>query len=103
MYQIIKKIVRPNESVDFPFLPTVMDPIHIGHFTANYNVTGKRIFHRAEPGENSLERMIIMLWDSKESWDEFNADPVMQEMRDKTSQLFAELGITEETVSSTEF
>lgn len=103
MYQVIKKIVRPDETVEFPFLPAIADPAHLTHLNVNYEQTGKNIFREAEQGATPLERIITMFWDTKESYDEYMADPVIAEMRTAFSQVIADRGMTEETVSLTQF
>jgi hypothetical protein len=103
MYQIIKKIVRPNESVEFPFLPAIADPAHLEHLNINYEQTGKNILREAAQGDSSLERIVTMLWDSKASYDEYEADPIIVAMRTNFLQVIADRGMTEETVSQTEW
>ena len=36
MYQVVKKLTRPDKSVEFPNLQTEIDPIHREHFINNY-------------------------------------------------------------------
>jgi hypothetical protein len=96
MYQVIKKLVRPSTSVDFPKLTEIIDPAHVEHFVTNYVNTGKHIFRQANAGASELEQITIILWDSEESYNEFTADPVMTEMSLLLSQLCKSLGMTEE-------
>ena len=101
MYQLIKKLVRPN--ADTPWAtPTLLDPEHVKYFGKNYIDTGKQIFRNAEDSTDGLERIVTVLWESKEIWEEFEADPIMQAMRDSHSQNLINAGITEETISLTE-
>jgi hypothetical protein len=102
MYQVIRKLTRPDLTVEFPDLPATMDPAHKVHFGENYVVTEKHIFRQAEVDMTGLIKTTTVLWTSKEAWDEFSADPVMQAMLASNSALFASLGIVEETVSATE-
>jgi hypothetical protein len=103
MYQIIKKIVRPNESVEFPFLPDIADPAHLEHLSVNYEQSSKNILRDTAQGDNSLERIVTMLWDSKASYDEYEADPVITEMKINFLQVISDRGMTLETISQTEW
>jgi hypothetical protein len=100
MYQIIKKISRPDETVEIPVLSLVADPAHWDHFISNYELTGKHIFRDAV--DTPSERTVTIYWSSKESSDEFDNDPIMQQMRNAHAQLLASLGLTSVTVSETE-
>lgn len=100
MYQVIKKVTRPSESVEIPVLALVANPAHWAHFITNYEETGKHIFRDAI--ETSLERTVTVYWNSKASSDEFDNDPIMQQMRSDYLQLLTSLDLTVETVSETE-
>jgi hypothetical protein len=99
---MIKKIVRPDVNVAWPVTGQEMDATHVEHFYINYTNNGKQIFRNVEDSDTGLERTLTVLWESKEVWEEFSADPIMQEMRDKQAQVFRDLGITEEIVSLSE-
>jgi hypothetical protein len=102
MYQMIKKLVRPNLETEWPDSKILTPVEHVEHFSKNYIDTGKQIFRNIEDDTTGLERTVTVLWESKEIWEEFNADPVMQSMRDTNSQRLQSLGITEEVVSLSE-
>jgi len=102
MYQIIKKLVRPGVDTPWPDTLVTMDPQLIEHFKTNHIETGKHIFRNTDDHKNGLERTLTVLWETKEAWEEFEADPLMTEMRNHVSQLFKDAGITEEIVSFSE-
>jgi hypothetical protein len=98
MYQVTKKIVAPDESVTIPIWPLVADPAHLDHFRINYEETNKHLFRYPDTTDNPLERLVHIIWDSKESYDEFMADTVMQETRAAHASLLTSLGITSEDI-----
>jgi hypothetical protein len=102
MYQRIRKLVRPNLDTTWVDPATTTDPEHVKHYFTNYIHTGKEIFRNSEDDITGLERTETVLWASKEVWDEFAADPVMQDMRDAHSQNLKDAGILSENISEYE-
>lgn len=102
MYQITKRIVVPDSSVEIPYWMAVASPEHLEHFRIHYEETDKHLFRYPDNTENPLERLVYIIWDSKESYDECMADPVMQEMRDAHAALLGSLGITAEDIDAQE-
>jgi hypothetical protein len=102
MYQLTKKLTRTNIEIPWVDAVTTLDPQYIEYFNKNYVETGKQVFRHSEDDELGLERTVIVLWESKEVWDEFEADTLMTEMRSIHSQNIKNAGITEETVSLVE-
>jgi hypothetical protein len=98
MYQVTKKLVSPDSSVEIPLWATAADPAHLAHFRTNYEETSKHLFRYADGTDNPLERLVHIMWDSKESYDEFMADTVMQETRAAHASLLTSLGITSEDI-----
>jgi hypothetical protein len=103
MYQVTKKFIRPDQSVEFPNLQTKIDPAHREHFINNYVLTGKHVFRQSEYDDTELQLTTTIIWESAQAWQEFSDDPVMQELLANNSALLQSLGITEEIVSLTEF
>jgi len=99
---MIRKLTRPNIDTPWVGIVTTLDPLHGKHFSENYIVNGKHIFRNEEDDASGLERTITIIWDSKEVWEEFLADPIMQEMRDNIFQKFRDSGIIETIVSLSE-
>jgi hypothetical protein len=102
MYQVIKKLVRPNLDTPWTDPKSMLDPQHLNYFKINYVENGKQMLRHTEEDQTGLERTVVILWESKEMWDEFNADPLMQTMRAIHSQNIKDAGITEETISMSE-
>jgi hypothetical protein len=102
MYQLIKKLVRPN--LDTPWLDAkeTLDLQQLTQFKNNYVDNGKQMLRHSEDDQIGLVRTVVILWESKEAWEEFDADPIMQAMRAAHSQNLKDAGITEETISFSE-
>ena len=102
MYQVIKKLTRPNLDTPWPNIEVSISVAHSEHLNVNYLSTGKHIFRNIEDDVNGLERTLTVLWESKDVYEEFVADSLMQEMRDNISQKFKDSGISENIVSLSE-
>ena len=98
MYQVTKKLVSPDPSVEIPLWAATADPAHLAHFRTNYEETSKQLFRYADGTDNPLERLVHVIWDSKESYDECMADTVLQEARASHTALLTSLGITSEDI-----
>jgi len=99
MYQMIKKLTRPNLETPWANVDASLSELQLEHLNEKYFSTGKHIFRNVEDDIFGLVRTLTVIWESKEAWEEFLADPIMQEMRDNISQQFKDSGITEEIVS----
>ena len=99
MYQVTKKLVSPDSSVEIPIWAIVADPVHLLHYRTNYEETSKQLFRYADGTDNPLERLVHVVWDSKESYDECMADTLMQEARAYHTALLDSLGITSEDIA----
>lgn len=78
MYIIIRKVTRPNTSLEFRnMLHESVAPETRQHWVETYKVTGKCVLVDAVLSENQLEMNTTMIWDSKDSWDEYQADPIL--------------------------
>ena len=104
MWQVIRKQTRPNTSVQFFGMQTapVTDELKT-YYQQNYVLTDKLIYMHNEISEDSLELFMTMIWDSRESIDEFLADPVIVEQLLNIKKTFMdERGMTEILISNNE-
>ena len=78
MYTIIRKVTRPNISLEFRnMLHESVSLETRKHFSDNYKITNKCLIVNTELSSNQLEMTTTMVWDSKESWDQYQADSVL--------------------------
>lgn len=80
MYIITRKVTRPNTSLEFRNMlhESVTTEVR-KHWVDSYKTTGKCIIVNSTLSPDSLEMTTTMIWDSKDSWNEYQADPVMLE------------------------
>lgn len=104
MYTITQKITRPDESVEFINMTHENISIEVRQYwMTTYKITNKCIFVNVELSANKLERVVTMLWDSKDSWLEYQNDPIMDEGLFKYMRLQREEnGFIKELVSEEE-
>jgi len=77
MYIITRKVTRPNISLEFRnMLHESIPPEIKTHWVNFYKNTNKCLNVATELSENQLEMSTTMIWDTKESWDAYQADPV---------------------------
>jgi hypothetical protein len=77
MYTITRKVTRPNLSLEFRnMLHESISPEIKKHWVDNYKNTSKCLIVNTELSSNQLEMITTMFWDTKASWDEYQADPV---------------------------
>jgi hypothetical protein len=104
MWQIIRKQTRPNTSVQFFGMQTapVTDEFKT-YWEQNYVLTNKLIYIHNELSEDSLELFMTIIWDSRASVDEFEADTYITENLISIKRAWmTERGITEILVSNAE-
>ena len=78
MYTITRKVTRPNISLEFRnMLHESVSLETRQHWVDNYKTTNKCLIVNTELSSNELEMITTMFWDSKESWDQYQADPVL--------------------------
>lgn len=78
MWQVVRKQVRPNTSVEFydPTTSSTLDRNVLRYFFQNYIVTGKHIDVTKTVSEDGLTQTITVLWESQEAETEFTNDPM---------------------------
>jgi hypothetical protein len=104
MWQIIRKQTRPNTNVPFFGMQTapVTDEFKT-YWQQNYVLTDKLIYMHNELSEDSLELFMTIIWDSRASVDEFEADTYITENLISIKRAWmTERGITEILVSNAE-
>lgn len=104
MWQIIRKQTRPNTSVPFFGMQTapVSDEFKT-YWQQNYVLTDKLIYMHNELSEDSLELFMTIIWDSRASVDQFEADTYITENLISIKRAWMdERGITEILVSNAE-
>ena len=104
MWQIIRKQTRPNTNVPFFGMQTapVTDEFKT-YWQQNYILTDKLIYMHNELSEDSLELFMTIIWDSRASVDEFEADTYITENLISIKRAWmTERGITEILVSNAE-
>lgn len=104
MWQIMRKQTRPNTSVPFFGMQTapVSDEFKT-YWQQNYVLTDKLIYMHNELSEDSLELFMTIIWDSRASVDEFEADTYITENLISIKRAWMdEHGITEILVSNAE-
>lgn len=104
MWQIIRKQTRPNTSVPFFGMQTapVSDEFKT-YWQQNYVLTDKLIYMHNELSEDSLELFMTIIWDSRASVDEFEADTYITENLISIKRAWMdERGITEILVNNAE-
>jgi hypothetical protein len=80
MYKNTRKVIRPNTSVEFRNMihESVSNNVR-DHWTANYKNTSKCVSVESEVSANGLEMTTVTIWDSKDSWDQYQSDPIFAE------------------------
>lgn len=104
MWQIIRKQTRPNTSVPFFGMQTapVSDEFKT-YWQQNYVLTDKLIYMHNELSEDSLELFMTIIWDSRASVDQFEADTYITENLISIKRAWMdERGITEILVNNAE-
>ena len=80
MYKNTRKVTRPNTSVEFRnMLHESVSQNVKEHWIANYKNNGKCLSVESETSSNGLEMTTVTMWDSKDSWDQYQADPIFTE------------------------
>jgi hypothetical protein len=102
MYQRIKKLTRPNLDTPWPDAREVLTAEQMEYFNTKYVLTGKQIFRNFEDDESGLVRTQTVLWESKEVWEEFEADPMGLGIRNMHNQHISNLGIVSSDFSEGE-
>ena len=76
MYIIKRKVSRPNTTLEFRNMlhESVTSEVR-SHWVTNYK-DSKCMFVTSEISSNGLEMNTTMMWDSKDSWNEYQNDPV---------------------------
>ena len=77
MWQVVRKQVRPNTTVEFydPSTSSTLDRSILQYFFQNYILTGKHIDVTKTVSEDGLTQTITVLWESQEAETEFTNDP----------------------------
>ena len=77
MYKNTRKVIKPNTLVEFRNMlhPTISQEIRDYWFN-NYKNTGKCLNVVSELSDNQLEMTTTTTWDSKDSWDQYQADTI---------------------------
>lgn len=77
MYKNTRKVTRPNTSVEFRnMLHSSISQEIRDYWVNNYKDTGKCLNVESELSANQLEMTTTTTWDSKSSWDQYQADPI---------------------------
>ena len=102
MWQIVRKQVRPNTSVDFydPTTSTTLDKNILRYFFQNYILTGKHIDVAKAVSEDGLTQTITVLWESQEAEAEFANDPQTVALYDDGQNYRTANGISLEMISA---
>jgi hypothetical protein len=79
MYTLTRKVTRPNTALEFRnMLHESVSAEVRQHWVTTYKDPGKCLFVNTEMSETGLEMITTMFWDSKDSWNEYQNDPILQ-------------------------
>ena len=95
MITVTRKYTRPSVDVAWHFSKTEYAAELTEfkeHLRENYIVTGKLLFQ--EPTEDLLTMTYTGIWDSRESFDLYDVDPILQKYWSIKDQYNASVGIT---------
>lgn len=104
MYIVTKKQVRPNQTVDFFNISSPLISLEAKeYYKNNYKLTGKLVYVDVGLSDDGLTQTASMMWESKQVYDEFMADPIIgAQIRDISDEYRIANGITTELVSTEE-
>lgn len=103
MYIVTRKVTRPNTSLEFRNMlhESVTNYVR-AYWISTYKNT-KCVLVDSSLSSDGLEMTTTMIWDSKDSWDEYQNDPVLLEGLFNPIHAYQdENGFTRELVSEEE-
>jgi hypothetical protein len=102
MWQVVRKQVRPNTTVEFydPSTSSTLDRSILQYFFQNYILTGKHIDVTKTVSEDGLTQTITVLWESQEAEIEFTNEPMQAMLLEDGQNYRSANGISLEIVSS---
>lgn len=78
MYTITRKVTRPSTELEFRnMMHETIAPEIKSYWVSTYKETMKCMLVDVSLSDDGLEMLTTMIWDSKDSWNEYQADPVL--------------------------